>query len=69
MNTLMRTIQNLNDIKHRLLESAATTSSDATRRRELRAAVDIHKTTKKLDKILQSLVPFKIEALTTEEPS
>lgn len=66
MTTLQQTIQRLDQIKHNLIESANKTNSNETRRRELKAAVDLHKVEKKLEKILQSLVPFQLDAITTE---
>lgn len=63
MTTLQQTIQRLDQIKHNLIASAAKTHSQATRQRELKAAVDIHKVEKKLEKILQSLVPFQVSAI------
>jgi hypothetical protein len=66
VTTLQQTIQRLDKIKHELMDSANKSKSNATRQRELKAAVDIHKVTKRLEAILQTLVPFEIDAITTE---
>jgi len=63
---LTEIIKALDTVKHDLIKDAVATDSESTRKRSLKAALDIYRVTKKLDGVIKQLVPFEVDAITTE---
>lgn len=59
-------IEQLDRTKRDLIASGLKATSEGTKKRELKAALELHRIGIKLDRVLQSLVPFDIDQITTE---
>lgn len=59
-------IRALDAVKHDLIKDALAAQNEQHRKRSLKAALDIYRASKKLDSVLKALVPFEIDAITTE---